>query len=211
MKIINILTTVFICLTTVSFGQVQQEHISKLELRKKEKKFFNSRDSSAVIYIDTLIMKDKASLQFINKKDVKLVVKYAELGKKVFISGSGAKNNASNFDIDMHIGSLESLYIIAKGQDAINGTKTNDNGDGGNVTFHYASAGITPQSEDKKSKNYIHIDVSPGGRAVNPTTDLNQIYSRIKTAPSGLRGVPQGQIYSGSPGREGSYVLEEKP
>ncbi|MGO1243754.1 MAG: hypothetical protein ACTJHT_04800 [Sphingobacterium sp.] len=210
MKIIHILTAALICLSGVSLGQVQQEHISKLELGKKKKKYFNSRDSSAIIYIDTLIMKDKSSMQFIGKTDVKLVVKYAKIGKKVFISGSGAKNNASNFDIEINLQSLGSLYVIAKGLDALNGSRTNDNGDGGKVTFRYAASGVTPQTTDKKAANYLRIDVTPGGRTTNPTTDLNQIYSRIKTAPSGLRGVPQGQIYSGSPGREGEVTLEEK-
>ncbi len=209
MKYIYILTAAFICFSTVSFGQVQKEHIAKLELGKKKKKYFNSKDSTAIIYIDTLIMKDKASIQFIGKKDVKLVIKHAEIGKNNFISGSGAKNNASNFEIDINMQSLGSLYVIAKGQDAFNGTKTNDNGDGGKVTFRYDAAGITPQTEDKKAANYLRIDVAAGGRTTNPTTDLNQIYSRIKTAPSGLRGVPQGQIYSGSPGKEGSVSIEE--
>lgn len=211
MRIIHLLTAAFICFSTVSLGQVQEEHITKLELGKKKKKYFNSRDSTAVIYIDTLIMKDKSSIQFIGKKDVKLVVKHAQIGKKAFISGSGAKNNASNFNIDIAIQSLGSLYVIAKGQDAINGTKTNDNGDGGNVIFRYAASGIVPQTEDKNADNYLRVDVTPGGRTTNPTTDLNQIYSRIKTAPSGLRGVPQGQIYSGSPGKEGTVTIEVKP
>lgn len=195
-----------------SFGQAGEQHISKLELRKKEKKIFQDRhrDSTSVLYIDTLIMKDRSSLQFFGKKNVKLVVKYAEIGDKAFISGVGGENNASNFDIDIHLQKLGSLYVIARGLDAMNGTKTYPNGDGGTVNFTYDSQGIMPQTADKKAKNYVFIDVSAGGRTINPTTDLNQIYSRIATAPSGLRGIPQGQIYSGSPGREGQANINSK-
>lgn len=195
-----------LCVLT-AYGQVEEQHITKLIVGKKDKKTFNSRDSSAVIYIDTLIMKDRSSLQFYAKKDVKLVVKHAEIGKRVFISGVGAKNNASNFNIAINLQKLGSLYIIASGLDAMNGTRTYDNGDGGNVDLRYSAQGITPQSTDKKAANYLHIDVSAGGRRLNPNTDLNQIYSQIALSAPGLRGVPQGQIYSGSPGIEGKATV----
>lgn len=194
----------------LSVGYAQEEHIARVELGKKKKKTFNSRDSSAVIYIDTLIMKDKSSLQFYGKKDVKLVVKYAEIGKDAFISGMGGQNNASNFDIDINLQKLGSLYVIARGQDAMNGTKTHPNGDGGQVNLTYDPNGIAPQSDDKKQKGYVYIDVSAGGRAINPVTDLNQIYSRISMSSPGLRGLPQGQVYSGSPGKEGKAVITAK-
>src|SRR5690606_37301981 len=101
MKLKNILSVIFLFsgFSFLSIGYAQEEHIARVELGKKKKKTFNSRDSSAVIYIDTLIMKDKSSLQFYGKKDVKLVVKHAEIGKNAFISGMGGQNNASNFDI----------------------------------------------------------------------------------------------------------------
>jgi len=193
----------------LSFGQSAARHISKLELRKKEKKVFHGRhgDSTSVLYIDTLIMKDRSSLQFFGKKEVKIVVKHAEIGEKAVISGVAGANNASNFDIVMNLQKLGSLYVIARGLDAMNGTKTHPNGDAGTVHFAYDGSGITPQSADKKAKNYLFVDVSPGGRTTNPTADLHQIYSRIATAPTGLRGMPQGQIYSGSPGREGSFLV----
>lgn len=209
MILIKVIPFAFLLFSLSSFGQVQEEHITKLLVEKKDKKTFNNRDSAAVIYIDTLIMKDRSSLQFYGKKDVKLVVKHAEIGDRVFVSGIGAKNNASNFDISMNLKKLGSLYIIASGQDAINGTRTFDNGDGGKVTFKYDGKGIIPQSENKKGAHYLHIDVSAGGRRTNPTTDLNQIYSQISIAAPGLRGVPQGQIYSGSPGTEGKAQITQ--
>ncbi len=212
MKITHILSIVFLFLGSsfLSIAHAQQEHIARLELGKKKKKTFNSRDSSAVIYIDTLIMKDKSSLQFYGKKDIKLVVKHAEIGKGAFISGIGGQNNASDFDIDINLNKLGSLYVIARGQDAMNGTKTDPNGDGGNVSFKYDPNGITPQTADKKQANYVYIDVSAGGRAINPVSDLNQIYSRIAMSAPGLRGMPQGQVYSGSPGKEGKATVTSK-
>lgn len=201
------LLAAFVFSGSTLFAQTEQQHLGKVDLRKKQKMYFNNRDSSATIYIDTLIMKDGSSLQFIGKKDVKLVVKYAEIGNKAFISGIAGLNNASNFDISMDIKKLGSLYVVASGRDAMNGTKTNPNGDGGNVKFAYASTGIVPQTTDKKGKNYLFIDVSAGGRMINPTSDLTQIYSRIITSPAGLRGLPQGQVYSGSPGKEGKVEI----
>ncbi|MFD1770090.1 hypothetical protein [Sphingobacterium suaedae] len=208
MRIKIIIGIVSLFISGHGIAQSTEQHIPKLELRKKEKKHFNNRDSSAVIYIDTLIMKDKSSLQFFGKKNVKLIVNYAEIGNRAFISGIGRQNNASNFDIEMHLVKLGSLYVVARGQDAMNGTKTFPNGDGGHVRFAYS--GITPQTSDKKGPNYLYIDVSAGGRTTNPTSDLNQIYSRIATSAPGLRGVPQGQIYSGSPGKDGEIVLKQK-
>ncbi|TDS13237.1 hypothetical protein [Sphingobacterium paludis] len=209
MKIKQLLTLLLMCTTCITFAQVKEQHIKKLVLGKKDKKTFNNRDSSITVYIDTLVMKDRSSLQFYGKKDVKLIVKHAELGKRVFFSGIGAKNNASNFDIDINFKKLGSLYVIASGRDAMNGTRTFDNGDGGTVNFHYDGNGIVPQSTDKKANNYLLIDVSAGGRITNPQTDLNQIHSLISMSAPGLRGVPQGQIYSGSPGRAGKVTIEK--
>ena len=190
-----------------------QEHIGKLVLSKKKKKVFQNkgRDSTITVRIDTLIMKDRASLQFYGLKDVKLQVGYAEIGKDVVLSGIGSKNNASNFDIDIHLAKFQSMYVIARGIDAMNGTRTNPNGDGGNVTFHYASDGLVPQLDDRKAKQHLTVDVSPGGRRVNPPTDIALVMSRIGMGGPRLGGIPQGQVYSGSPGREGKFVVESAP
>src|SRR5690606_35440941 len=126
-----------------------------------------NRDWTAVIHIDTLIMKVKSSLQFYGQQDVKLVIKHAEIGKGAFISGLGGQNNASNFAIAINLQKLGSLYVIARGEDAMNGTKTFPNGDGGEVNFQYTPKGIIPQTDDKKQANYVYIDVSAGGRAIS--------------------------------------------
>lgn len=191
-------------------AHAQDIHIEKLTLDKKQKKVFQDRDSSTTVYIDTLIMKDKSSLQFFGKKDVKLVVKHAEIGKNVFISGHGAKNNASNFDLDLKFNKLGSLYIVARGQDASNGMRTNPNGDAGNVTLRYDGSGIVPQTTNKKENNYLFVDVTPGGLHVTPSSEIRNIYSRIALSSPGLRGLPQGQIYSGSAGREGKVDIQAK-
>ncbi|ERJ59469.1 hypothetical protein [Sphingobacterium paucimobilis] len=199
-----------IALCSIAIGQTNELRFEKLVLNKKEKKIFNDRDSSTVIYIDTLIMKDRSSLQFYGKKDVKLVVKHAEIGDRAFISGQGAQNNASDFDIDINFAKLGSLYVIARGQDANNGTRTYPNGDAGNVNLVYEPTGITPQTENKKQKNYLFVDVSPGGLHVTPSSEISNIYSRIATSSPGLRGLPQGQIYSGSPGKEGKVTISSR-
>lgn len=192
-------------------AQINEVKISKLVLDKKKKKVFNDRDSSTVLYIDTLIMKDRSSLQFYGKKDVKIIVGHAEIGDRAFISGLAGKNNASNFDLDINFQKLGSLYVIARGQDANNGTRTHPNGDAGNINLTYDSRGIVPQTENKKEKNYLHTDVTPGGLRVVATADLRNIYDQIRSSAPGLRGMPQGQIYSGSPGKEGKLTISSKP
>jgi hypothetical protein len=213
MKPKHVLALLFSSLILLSHAQTPETRISKLVLEKKEKKVFSERDkdSSSVLYIDTLIMKDRSSLQFFGKKEVKIVVNHAEIGNRVFISGIAGKNNASNFDMDINFQKLGSLYVVARGQDAMNGTRTDPNGNAGNVNLVYHSAGIVPQTTDKKAKNYLHTDVTPGGLRVTPTTDLRNIYDQIKRSAPGLRGVTQGQIYSGSPGREGKVTITSKP
>ena len=205
--IVTILACIASC--TVS-AQTEHQHFDKIVLKKKKKKVFSDRDSSSIVYIDTLIMRDKSSLQFFGKKDVKLVIGYAEIDNQAVIMGQGGQNNGSNFDIDVNFQKLGSLYIIARGQDAMNGTKTFPNGDAGNITLTYSSSGIAPQRTDKKAKNYLVADVAPGGLHVTPSAELNNIYGMIARAPQGLRGLPQGQIYSGSPGKEGKVSIQPK-
>lgn len=213
MKITKKLALLFslVTIANIVFAQTNEIKISKLELNKKEKKAFSDRkDSTSIIHIDTLIMKDKSSLQFFGKKDVKITVGYAEIGNNVFISGRSGKNDASNIDLDIDFQKLGSLYVIARGQDANNGTKTDPNGNAGNINIMYSSNGISPQTENKKAKNYLHTDVTPGGLRVVPTSDLRNIYDQIRRSSPGLRGVPQGQIYSGSPGTEGKVTITSK-
>jgi hypothetical protein len=184
----------FLCFAMTFTGKAQEtQHISKLEIGKKAKKNIDNRDSTIVMHIDTLIMKDNSTLSFYGKKNVKLTIGYAEIGNKATIYGTDGKNNGANFDINANFQKLGSLYIIAKGDDAFNGTKTFPNGNGGKIKVNLTTG--------------IYGDVAAGGRAVNANTDLRNIYDRIKTAPTGLRGLPQGQIYSGSAGTEGTFEL----
>lgn len=193
-------------------GPENELHFSRIELKRKKKQVFDavSRDSTLVVYVDTLIMKDRSSLQFYGLKNVKLVVKHAEIDDRAFFSGISGENNASSFDIDIHLAKLGSLYVIARGEDAMNGTKTFPNGDGGDVQFVYSTAGIQPQTTNRKDDRYLHVDAAGGGRATNAYADLNRIYTQIRTSGGGLRGVPQGQIYSGSPGRDGKVTIRAK-
>jgi len=190
--------------------QPEEIHLNKLTLEKKKKHSFQSKDSTLTVYIDTLIMKDKSTLQFFNKKDVNLVVKHAFIHKDAAIYGQGMKNNGTNFNIDIDFNELGSLYILAQGQDANNGSKTFPNGDGGNVTLTYSNSGITPQTTNKKEKHYLQINNTEGGLHVTPTSEIRNIYSRIALSAPGLRGLPQGQIYSGSPGKKGETVIKTK-
>lgn len=201
---------------SLNFVQAQQKsegeiiHVNKLTLEKKKKQVYQSRDSVLTLYIDTLIMKDKSTLQFFGKKDVKLIVKHADIANDVAFVGQGMKNNGTNFDIAIDFDKLGSLYVIARGQNANNGSKTFPNGDAGNVTMVYESNGFTPQTTDKKGKHYIKIDNTEGGLNITPTSEINNIYSRIALSSPGLRGLPQGQIYSGSPGKKGEVILKAK-
>lgn len=211
MKIKHILLTIVLGIFATSLSaQTNVQHIDKLVLKKKKKHIFSDRDSSAIIYIDTLIMGDRSSLQFFGKNEVTLRVKHAEIGDRAFFLGQAGQNNASDFDIDIKFDQLGSLYIVARGRDALNGTKTHPNGDAGQVHLVYDPAGITPQTTDRDAKHYVKVDVSPGGQRVTPSADLNNIYDMIARAPRGLRGVPQGQIYSGSTGQEGTVTIESR-
>ncbi|MBP3942982.1 hypothetical protein J5U18_05275 [Sphingobacteriaceae bacterium WQ 2009] len=207
MRIQNVLTILFASFTLAVSAQEEVQHITNLTLGKKEKKVFSSRDSSLTIAIDTLIMGDKSSLQFLGKKDVKILVKHAIIGNNAVIYGSDGKNNAADIDFSVNLQKLGSLYILAAGQDAFNGTRTHPNGNGGNVTLRLAAGSIVPQQENKKAANYLSVATNPGGQHVNASSDLRNIYSQIKLSSAGLRGVPQGQIYSGSAGKPGKLTI----
>ncbi|GAA4797433.1 hypothetical protein GCM10023231_27480 [Olivibacter ginsenosidimutans] len=195
-------------------AQDSVQHIQKLELAKKKKKTFsvNRRDSTLVLTIDTLIMQDKSSLAFFGKKKVRLTVKYAEIPKQAYIIGTDSKNNGSDMQLDFRFGQLGALYVLAGGQDANNGTRTFPNGNGGNVVLRYDKSGIIPQQENKNKPNYVLIDTKAGGYRVNPQSDLRNIYSQIgmgiRSGSGRMGGVPQGQIYSGSPGKDGKSEVE---
>ncbi|WP_257667091.1 hypothetical protein [Parapedobacter tibetensis] len=210
----TIIAFTLIISSSVALAQEESiKHISKLEIGRKDKEVFGGRDSSLVLHIDTLIMKDRAQLIFFAKKDVKLTVKHAEIDKRAYIFGTDGKNNGSDFDIDIRFDKLGALYVLAGGHDASNnGSRTHPNGDGGNVNFTYASDGIMPQTEDRKSPNYLQIDTRAGGYRVNPQSDLNNIYSLINTRSAGrpLGNLSQGTVYSGSPGKDGKSTVKAR-
>ncbi|WP_353128752.1 hypothetical protein [Parapedobacter pyrenivorans] len=206
---------VAVILLVVSGAAFAQEtntiRIPKLEINKNKKEVFTGRDSSLTVYIDTLIMKDKSQLVFFGKKDVDLRVAHAEIGKRAYIFGTDGKNNGTDFQIDMRFEKLGMLYVLAGGQDANNnGSRTFPNGDGGNVAFTYDTAGVVPQTNDKKSPHYLQIDTRAGGYRVNPQNDLRNIYSLINMGSAGrpLGNLAQGTVYSGSPGKDGKSTVE---
>ncbi|PPL04683.1 hypothetical protein SAMN05444682_101473 [Parapedobacter indicus] len=203
-------------LTLCSIGAFAQEtdtlHIGKLAIGKKKKEVFSGgKDSSLVLRIDTLLMADRSQLVFYGKKDVKLDIGYAAIDKRAYIFGTDGKNNGTDFDIHARFEKLGALYVLTGGQDASNnGSRTFPNGDGGDVNFTYDSDGIVPQTEDKKSDHYLQIDTRAGGYRVNPQNDLSRIYSLINMGAPGrpLGNLSQGQVYSGTPGRDGKSTVK---
>src|SRR5690606_31219097 len=120
-------------------------HIPKLEIDRNKKEVFAGRDSSLVVYIDTLVMKNKGQLVFFGKKDVQLHIDHATIEKRGYIYGTDSKNNGTDFTIDMRFEKLGELYVLAGGQDAKNnGSRTYPNGNGGDVVFTYDDTGIVP-------------------------------------------------------------------
>lgn len=184
------------------------EHLSKLEINKKKSKAFSSRDSILILNIDTLIMKDRSKLIFYGKKSVKLQVKHAIIGKDALIYGTDGKNNGSDMDISLRFDNLGSLIISAAGLDAQNGTKTYPNGNGGKVNLSYLNSGIAPQQINKKGNAYLSIDTKAGGYSVNAQSDIRNILSRIGRGTRPLGQLPQGQVYSGSPGIDGKSEVK---
>src|SRR5690606_6443571 len=108
----------------------------------------------------------------------------------------------------MRFEELGKLYVLAGGRDANNGSRTFPNGDGGKVVFNYLSDGVVPQIDNKKDDRYLQIDTKAGGHAVNARSDLYNIYSRIGGGSRPLGQLPQGQVYSGSPGRDGESEIK---
>lgn len=207
--------TISVLLLLVAVGTAYAQdtstiHIPKLEISKKKKHVFGGKDSSLIVHIDTLIMKDKSQLVFFGKKDVRLHVGHADIDKRAYIFGSDGKNNGTDFEIDMRFEKLGKLYVLAGGQDANNnGSRTHPNGDGGDVVFSYDSGGVVPQTEDKKSPHYLQIDTRAGGYRVNPQNDLRNIYSLINTGSGRpLGNLAQGRVYSGSPGKDGKSTVK---
>ena len=207
----TLMTCLAIMATTVAMAQhADTIRISKLEIARGKKEIFDSRDSSLVVYIDTLLMNNKSQMVFFGKKEVKLEVGNAQIGKRAYIFGTDGKNNGTDFDIRIHVDELGALYVIAGGQDANNnGSRTYPNGDGGDVTFLYDGEGVIPQTTDKKAGSYLHIDTRAGGYRTDAQSEIRNIYGMINRGTGRpLGGLSQGMVYSGSPGVDGKVLLE---
>src|SRR3546814_9620463 len=72
-------------------------HIPKLEIERNKKEVIGGKDSSLIVYIDTLVMKHKSQLVFFGKKDVQLHVGHADIAKRGYIDGTDGKNNGTDF------------------------------------------------------------------------------------------------------------------
>jgi len=210
----TIITCIAIAAATAAFAQdTNAIHIARLELEKNKKEVFAGRDSSLVVYIDTLVMKNKSQLVFFGKKDVQLHVRHATIEKRGYIYGTDGKNNGTDLDIDIRFEKLGALYVLAGGQDANNnGSRTHPNGNGGDVTFTYDGDGVVPQTDNKKGAHYLYIDTRAGGYRVNPQNDLRNIYSMINQGITGrpLGNLSQGMVYSGSPGKDGEVSVKAR-
>jgi len=209
----TLIASLMMLIVASAFGQEQENttlHLTKLEIGKRDNESFVRGDSSMTVYIDTLIMADRSSIRFVGKKAVNLVVRHAIIGKRASIFGNDGKNNGTDFDIDIRFDELGSLFVLAGGMDANNGFRTHPNGNGGDVTLRYDEAGITPQSENRRDRHYLAIDTRAGGYRNNPESEIRNIYGRINPSIIGrpLAALPQGTIYSGSPGRDGKAVIE---
>lgn len=208
MKILILSLFAFFFIATATAQTDSVQHLTKLEISKKKSKVFSGRDSSITLDIDTLIMNDRSRLVFYGKKSVKLRVKHAIIGKKAFILGTDGKNNGSDMDLTIRFDQLGGLLVSAAGLDANNGAKTFPNGNGGKVVFKYLEDGLIPQSTDKKQTQFLAFDTEAGGYSVNAQSDIRNILSQINRGSSRPLGpLPQGQVYSGSPGKDGSNEL----
>ncbi len=208
----KVIACFIILASVIAIGKAQGQetvHLPKLEVKNRDNEVFSKGDSALVVHIDTLVMGNRSSIRFVGKKDVKLMVKHAFIGSRASIFGNDGKNNGTNFDIDIRLEELGSLFVLAGGMDANNGFRTHPNGNGGNVTFHYAQDGIVPQTENRRKEHYLAIDTRAGGYRNNPQSEIRSIYGRINPSIVGrpLSGLPQGTIYSGSPGKDGKTVI----
>jgi hypothetical protein len=204
-KILFLLSLILLTLPVMA-----QEYIPRLELDKREKKSFASRDSVIHLKIDTLILKDRSSLRFYNKKQVILEVGYAEIGKKVSLLGQDGENNGSQIDLQIHVASLGDLYIDAGGLKATRGRNALPHGNGGAVTIIYDKEGIQPQMEERKSPHYIRVNVDGGANLSDSHSEIAILQSQMRSGQMALGGLPQGRIYSGTPGTNGSVILKGK-
>lgn len=208
----NSLTLFWVSIAFLGFSQEKEgiEFPNTLIIKKGNKFVFDRPDSDSTLYLklDTLILEDKASLEFYGYKDVTLDIGHSIIGKRALIKGSFKENHAAHISLKTRFDKLESLHILAAGQDANNGFRTHDNGNGGNVEVHYSFAGIEPQTTKKRQKHFLDIQNQGGGKFINPTVEVGRVLSNIHSTNGRIVGLPQGQVYSGSPGKDGKTIIK---
>lgn len=198
------------CLLAQTKRVTPAKRIAKLVIDAKDTHTFRGDDSTGNIIIDTLIMKDRSTLELYKKKNFDLTVLNAFIGKRSRITGTDGRNNGTNLNLAINFKELGNLSIDVNGRDANNGSRTFPNGNGGKLNLEYLDSGIKPQFENKKKDNYVELNTRAGGYRVTPQSDLYVIFSRI----GGSRGrplgqLPQGQVYSGSIGRDGKADIKK--
>jgi hypothetical protein len=196
----------------LSQGQITHStvKIPRLALNERKSFNFNKGDSSMTIVIDTLIMKDKSKMFFTNKKDVKLIVHHAVIGKDCVIFGNDGKNNGTNIDLSLNVAELNSLFVNVSGAEANTGNRRYNNGNGGKVVLHYLASGIHPQTHDRKKAYYLSISNKGAGNTVNSNHAVRIIMDQIRRGSPGrpLTQFPNGRIYSGETGNDGATVIK---
>lgn len=194
-----------------SFGQTKSTdtiRIGKLVIDSKKTHYFERGDSTTAIIIDTLVMKDRASLFFVGKKKVAATVNHAAIGKNCVLTGNDGKNNGTNLDININFTQLGGLYVDVSGLEARIANRNFDNGNGGKVTLNFLSSGQKPQLTDKNKPNYLSITNKGGGYTINPQTDIAVLLQQMRTgAPGRMGGLPNGRVFSGNIGREGTTAI----
>lgn len=180
-------------------------HIKKVEVGKNENYAIKNVDSSLVVEIDTLVMSDKASLEFVGVKRANLMVKHARIGKNCVIKGDDGKNNGTNLIFCVNIESLGGLLINVPGLDAKMSNRKVRNGDGGDVEIRYLLSGMKPQFENKKQAGYVEIKNNGGGYLTTPQSDLYSVFSLMRSGSPGrpLGLLTNGVVYSGNVGKNG--------
>ncbi len=210
MKTYLLLVLTFL-LSGIDRGFAQNLNMSRLELIKKNVFYIRGGDSSITLKIDTLIMNTGSRIVAMGKKSVIIQAGYVEIEKKCSISGDDGRNNGTNFDLRMNFVRLNGLTINAVGKSNVNGNRSYQMGNGGNVTIHYLETGIMPQNKQKSAENYVLINTEGGKGSISPNTDLAIIQSQIRSgsAPGRpLSGLRSGTVFQGSDGNTGKINLQ---
>lgn len=197
----------FVSVAQTSSGPIK---ISKLVIDSRKSFGLIAGDSVAAFIIDTLIMKDKAKLFLVNKKQASLVIHHAVIGKDCLVEGNDGKNNGTNLHLAANFVQLRSLSIDVSGEDARMANRHYDNGNGGQVVVSYLASGKKPQTSDKRQSQYLAISNKGGGHLVNPQGDIRVLMDQLRNGYPGrpLAQLPQGRVYSGGIGADGKATVK---